>query len=153
MSRSSDSGERVERAVGRGVRTRQALLGAVLGLALMGAGADQYLSQAPDTMVLNKNGVKYQSVKFDHKAHAGKKYLPEGDCVTCHHTNEGEKPVGCNKCHDVGGDAGETKLKTNAVHDKTPEAGHTSCLSCHKAAQAKGKDAPTKCTACHAKKA
>ena len=154
MSRSSKSveGGAAKSGVARGMRLRRTLLGAVLGLALMGAGADQYLSQAADTMTLNKDGVKHQTVKFNHKAHAGKKYLPDGDCLTCHHSNEGEKPVGCNDCHDVGGDASETKKKSNASHTKSPEAGHTSCVSCHKSAQAKGKDAPTKCTACHAKK-
>jgi hypothetical protein len=131
------------------------------------SGVERWLKEVDDTLILNKDGEKKQTVKFSHLAHASKDYVPGIECSTCHHTLEGdEKPEGCHNCHDVGGDADETKKKTKATHSKQhpypKEVGQeqVSCYGCHKAQNAlleagkrKGDVAPTKCTACHAKKA
>jgi hypothetical protein len=131
------------------------------------SGVERYLEEVDDTLILNKDGVKKQTVEFSHLAHASKEYVPGIECSTCHHTLEDEeKPEGCHNCHDVGGDADETKKKTRATHSKQhpyPKEvcqEQVSCYACHKAQNAlleagkrSGDEAPTKCTSCHAKKA
>ena len=117
-------------------------------------------------MTLNTKGVKYRSVEFSHAAHASGRYLPDGDCVTCHHEHEGDDaPEGCRECHAIGGDADEKKLKSRASHSKhfpfpkEPDQDQVSCVGCHKSqnelrklGQRKGEVAPFKCTACHKRK-
>ena len=114
-------------------------------------------------MYLNEHGEKYERVKFNHLAHASKKYVANGTCETCHHNLEGkvEKPKPCNDCHDIGGD----RPKKRYVHTKEDgfpkEKGqdYVSCVGCHRTqnellemGKRQGKEAPTKCTKCHARK-
>jgi len=130
------------------------------------AGLERHLAGLPDAFTLNPNGEKYGPVHFAHAAHATAKYGAGIQCQTCHHTQTGdEKPVKCETCHNVGGKAGEKKPQTEAVHAKDKpfpqEAGQkeVSCIGCHQAQNAllaegkrSGKEAPTKCTACHERK-
>jgi len=127
------------------------------------SGIERYLEDVDDTIRLNADGEKYNPVKFNHLAHASKKYVADGTCQTCHHTQEGDdSPEPCSQCHEVGGEADEEKKKSRAVHTKDlpypKEDGqeHVSCVGCHKTQNEqlamgtrKGKQAPTKCTGCH----
>lgn len=129
-------------------------------------GIERYLEDVDDVIILNPNGKKYNKVKFAHLAHASNKYMPDGTCQTCHHTQEGdESPEACNSCHDIGGDADEEKAKKRYVHTKSdgfprgPDQEQTSCVGCHKSqnellemGKRTGKEAPTKCTKCHSRK-
>ncbi len=129
-------------------------------------GVERFLEDVDEVIILNPNGKKYNKVKFNHLAHASKKYLPDGECQTCHHTQEGdESPEACNSCHDIGGDADEDKAKKRYVHTKDlgfPKEGdqeQVSCVGCHKSqnellamGKRSGKKAPTKCTHCHERK-
>lgn len=135
--------------------------------AQQGADLKKYLADLPETMTLNQNGEEYQTVKFNHAAHASEKYVPGVTCQTCHHTQKGdEKPEKCSKCHALGGEAKETKKKSKGAHNKDdvyPKQGEqkgVSCIGCHTAENAlleagkrSGKEAPTKCTPCHEEKA
>ncbi len=134
--------------------------------AASGRGVERYLEDADDVMILNTDGEKYNEVEFAHLAHASDQYMPNGECQTCHHTQEGdESPASCSECHDIGGDADEEKKKTRAVHSKKhpfPRSGdqeQTSCVGCHKSqnellamGKREGEKAPTKCTLCHTRK-
>jgi len=118
-------------------------------------------------LILNTAGEKYEPVEFSHAAHANARYTKGIECVTCHHTHEGDGPPDpCSDCHDVGGEADEDRKKTRSAHEKAkpfpfePGQEEVSCLGCHKAQNAvlssggrSGKKAPTKCTGCHSKKA
>jgi len=130
-------------------------------------GVESFLEDVDETIVLNPSGKKYNEVEFPHLAHASNRYLPNGNCNDCHHTHEDddESPEACTDCHDVDGDAGETRAKTRAVHAKNkgfprePSQDETSCVGCHKSMNAAlqsgardGKKAPTKCTSCHTRK-
>lgn len=129
-------------------------------------GIERHLAGLADILTLNPNGEKYQTARFTHSAHANKDYVVAIQCQVCHHTQEGdEKPEKCEQCHKIGGEAGEEVLKTRAVHTKDKpfpkEAGQdeVSCVGCHssenvllEAGQRSGKEAPTKCIACHQKK-
>jgi hypothetical protein len=129
-------------------------------------GIERYLEDVDDVIVMNTDGVKYNSVEFAHLAHASNQYVPDGQCQTCHHTQEGEdSPQACNDCHDIGGDADEEKKKKRSVHTKKlpfpREDGqeHTSCVGCHRSqnelltmGKRSGEKAPTKCTLCHTRK-
>ncbi|MFQ5666485.1 MAG: cytochrome c3 family protein [Candidatus Binatia bacterium] len=129
-------------------------------------GLARYLRGLPEVFTLNKDGKKYLPVRFTHATHSSKGYVPGSTCQTCHHTQEGdEKPEKCSECHNVGGDAEETKAKTRATHSKQdpfpkePGQEAVSCVGCHLAQNAlleegkrSGKEAPRKCTGCHKKK-
>ncbi len=90
-------------------------------------------------------------VKFMHTAHSKDRKIK---CETCHHPSKTEKPAtaaqqACRDCHTrVAKAPMKTKLQT-AFHNPTATAGI--CIDCHKAENAKGMKAPTKCTECHKK--
>jgi hypothetical protein len=129
-------------------------------------GIERYLEDADDTMTLNTDGVKYHKVTFNHLAHASNQYMPDGQCQTCHHTQEGDdSPEACSECHEIGGDADEEKKKTRSVHTKNlvfpkPKGQEqVSCIGCHKSqnellsmGKRTGEKAPVKCTNCHKRK-
>lgn len=129
-------------------------------------GIERFLEDVDDTITLNTDGKKYNSVEFAHLAHASNQYMPDGQCQTCHHTQEGDdSPEPCSDCHEIGGDADEEKKKSRAVHKKTlrfpkPEdQEQVSCVGCHKSqnellemGKRSGEKAPTKCTLCHSRK-
>ncbi len=129
-------------------------------------GIERFLEDVDDSIVLNTDGVKYETVKFAHLAHASNQYMPDGQCQTCHHTQEGDdSPEACSECHSIGGDADEEKKKTRAVHTKNlpfpKEKGQeqVSCVGCHRSqnellamGKREGEKAPTKCTLCHTRK-
>ena len=148
-------------------RQKKAAAAATKTAAAAATGVDRHLVGLAETFALNPNGEKYQTVRFTHSAHADKNYVAGIQCQTCHHTQEGdEKPEKCSNCHNIDGDAGETKLKTNATHSKahpfpkeSADQESVSCIGCHnaqnsllEAGQRSGKQAPTKCTGCHKKK-
>ena len=103
---------------------------------------------------------KYEDSKLTHKKHVEEYKIP---CASCHHVykdgknvwKEGDEVQKCDACH--------TCVKTGkALKDASPEekklslynAFHDNCKGCHKDYNTKNntKDAPTKCTDCHAKK-
>lgn len=125
----------------------------------------KYLEDVDDKVTMNTDGEKYKKFKFSHKKHATGEYFADVQCRTCHHTQEGDdSPVACNECHNIGGDADEEKAKKKYVHTKgmsfpmEDDQEQISCVSCHKVmndlydeGERKGKKAPVKCTACHAR--
>ncbi len=148
------------------VKQQNKMAAAVHATAEKTAGVERHLAGLADIFTLNPNGEKYQIVRFTHSAHASKDYVVAIQCQVCHHTQErDEKPAKCQQCHNVGGEAGEESLKTRAVHAKDKafpkESGQeeVSCIGCHtsqnvllEAGKRSGKEAPTKCTACHQRK-
>ena len=104
---------------------------------------------APGTVVLK--GAPMGGVKFDHKAHEGRVGTK---CDTCHHAAKPEKAMksaheNCQDCHTTTPTAPMKSKAQAAFHNPTATAGV--CIDCHKAENAKGKKAPTKCTECHQK--
>ena len=127
--------------------------GILLGFLLASAvplltAADQ--KQPKDVYVMP---VSLGAVKFDHKAHSKDRGIK---CETCHHASKPEKPYAagvkqeaCSDCHTTTAKAPmKTKLQA-AFHNPTATKG--TCIDCHKAMNAKGKKAPTKCADCHKK--
>ncbi len=104
---------------------------------------------ARDVVVLK--GSPSGGVRFEHKLHidrAGNK------CETCHHSSRVEKPAtapqqACSDCHTkVAVSPMKTKYQA-AFHNPMAQSG--TCVDCHKAQNATGKNAPVKCTDCHKK--
>jgi hypothetical protein len=161
--------------LGHGMRLFRVLI-ATLALTALGwsgsAGAndlgplEKYLDQAKPSIEMNEDGKKFQPFSFDHAAHITKDYLFDGTCSSCHHTQKdgSAAPKPCGDCHDVDGEAGETKLKAKAYHSKkstwegAADKGGISCLGCHKShnkalkdGTQKGGKAPSQCAGCHKK--
>ena len=93
-------------------------------------------------------GVKHTKapVLFPHAVH-DKSVV---QCNTCHHTLSAEKGVkACDSagCHDNYASRTGEHAYYPAFHSKA----ENSCTGCHKAARKNGRDAPTKCSACHPK--
>jgi len=90
-------------------------------------------------------------VKFFHIAHAKDRDIT---CQTCHHPSRPEKSAqaaqqACSDCHTkTPTPPMKTKLQA-AFHNPSATAG--TCIDCHKARNAAGKNAPTKCQECHKK--
>ena len=119
----------------------------ILGLMLVLAVCAYAAETVPGTVILK--GAPMGGVKFDHKAHAA---LTK--CDTCHHASKPEKPLTsthekCQDCHTTPAPAGMTIKPQAAFHNPTATAGL--CIDCHKAEDAQGKHAPTKCMECHQK--
>ncbi len=107
-------------------------------------------AKVPKDIIILK-GNPMGGVKFLHTAHnKGRKIK----CETCHHPSKTEKPAtaaqqACSDCHSK---TAQPPMKTNykaAFHNAAATAGI--CIDCHKAENAKGMKAPTKCTECHKK--
>lgn len=103
----------------------------------------------PDTIILK--GSPLGGVKFNHKAHIE---FADKKCETCHHPSKPEKAAAapqeaCMDCHTKPPAAGMKTNRQGAFHNPTATAG--TCIDCHKAENAKGKKAPTKCMQCHSK--
>ena len=127
---------------------------------------DDRLVKLSDVLILNPDGDRYQPFSFSHAAHSAPDFLPRMTCTTCHHTHEDtSRPLGCTECHDIDGDAGEAKKKTNGTHKKhpfpleSPDQEYVSCLGCHKtqnalikAGLAQGELSPASCSSCHKKR-
>ncbi len=122
---------------------------AILGLMLIISVCAYAAETAPGTVILK--GAPMGGVKFDHKAHVT---AANNKCAVCHHASKTEKALkseheNCQDCHTTPLPTG-MKTKTQAAfHNPTATAGV--CIDCHKAENAKGKKAPTKCTECHQK--
>jgi Class III cytochrome C family len=106
-------------------------------------------TKPPDTVILK--GSPLGGVKFDHKAHMER---AEKNCEVCHHPSKPEKPLAspqesCFDCHTKPPTAGVKVIRQGAFHNPTATAG--TCIDCHKAQDAKGMKAPTKCMECHKK--
>jgi Class III cytochrome C family len=109
-------------------------------------GADK---KPPETVILK--GSPLGGVKFDHKAHMER---ADKKCETCHHPSKPEKASAapqesCFDCHTKPPTAGMKTVRQAAFHNPTAQSG--TCIDCHKAENAKGKKAPTKCMECHNK--
>ena len=106
--------------------------------------------KVPKDIIILK-GAPLGGVKFLHTAHSKERKIK---CDTCHHPSKTEKPStaaqqACTDCHTPVAKAPmKTKLQA-AFHNPTATAGI--CIDCHKAENAKGKNAPTKCMQCHKK--
>jgi class III cytochrome C family protein len=91
------------------------------------------------------------AVKFLHSAHAKDRNIT---CQTCHHPSKPEKSAQaaqqvCSDCHTkTPTPPMKTKLQA-AFHNPSATAG--TCIDCHKARNAAGKNAPAKCQECHRK--
>lgn len=101
-----------------------------------------------DLMLGPPEGMKASKalVAFPHSRHEAANL----DCVTCHHTWNGQsdiKKCGTAGCHDQ---AGKKEVNTfyAAFHDKNAEF---SCLGCHKTVMKEGREVPVACKSCHAK--
>ena len=67
-------------------------------------------------------------------------------CTACHHAKDEIMVIGkCASCH--------TKDISNADLNSFKKAAHKLCKDCHKKVNEEGRDAPIKCSGCHAKKA
>ena len=124
------------------------ILAVVVGLIVILAVCAYAAETAPGTVILK--GAPMGGVKFDHKAHEGR----GAKCDTCHHAAKPEKAPksaheACQDCHTTT-PAAPMKTKAQAAfHNPAATAGV--CIDCHKAENAKGKKAPTKCMECHQK--
>ena len=127
------------------------ILAVILGLLLIVAVCGTVFAAekpAPGSVILK--GAPMGGVKFDHKAHTTR----ETKCETCHHASKTEKPLAsahqaCTDCHTATATAPMKTKKQAAFHNAAATAGI--CINCHKAENAKGKKAPTKCMECHKK--
>ena len=125
------------------------ILAVLVGLILVVAVVAYAAETAPGTVVLK--GAPMGGVKFDHKAHVTR---ADSKCETCHHATKPEKALkspheNCQDCHATMATAPMKTKAQAAFHNPTATAGV--CIDCHKAEDAKGKKAPTKCTECHQK--
>ena len=67
-------------------------------------------------------------------------------CTACHHAKDEIMVIDkCVSCH--------TKDISNSDVNSFKKAAHKLCKDCHKKVNEEGKDAPIKCSGCHAKKA
>jgi hypothetical protein len=98
---------------------------------------------APDKAVIPFD-TKLGVVTFNHQKHADLSFT---ECITCHHTFQGEpgetvKP--CHECHD----------KDSADAPAAKKAFHTRCIGCHEYTASQGDTAgpvKKKCKLCHVK--
>ena len=125
------------------------ILAVLMGLMLIVAVVAYAAETAPGTVVLK--GAPMGGVKFDHKAHETR---AAGKCDTCHHASKPAKALkspheNCQDCHTTPPTPPVTTKTQAAFHNPAATAG--TCIDCHKAEDAKGKKAPTKCTECHQK--
>jgi hypothetical protein len=126
---------------------------ALFALAVLVASPTSVFAQAKPKDVVILKGYPMGGVKFDHKKHSEE--LAAMKCETCHHASKPEKPLtaaqqACQGCHTK---TATPPMKTNTVgafHKNAIAQGGT-CIDCHKAENAKGKAAPTKCLECHKK--
>ena len=103
---------------------------------------------------------KYEDSKLSHKKHAEEYKI---SCTDCHHVykdgknvwKEGDEVQKCDACHTCV-KTGKALKEASAEEKKLSlyNAFHENCKGCHKEFNKKNntKDAPTKCTDCHAKK-
>ena len=144
-------------------RTGIGLISVVAAALFLWVGAYAAETEPPDEVTIHSKlwtADKYEPVKLSHKKHMDEYKI---ECVECHHVykdgknvwKKGDEVQMCDKCH--------TCVKTGkALKDATPEekklslynAFHDNCKGCHKKydKEKNTKDAPTKCTDCHAKK-
>jgi hypothetical protein len=107
------------------------------------------MAAARDVMILT--GAPMGGVRLEHKLHADRAH---NDCATCHHASKAEKPgsaaqQACSECHTKVAAAPMKTRYLAAFHNPTARSGV--CVDCHKAENAKGKNAPLKCAECHQK--
>ncbi len=112
---------------------------------------DQAASKKVPKDVVILKGAPMGGVKFLHTAHSKDRKIK---CETCHHPSKTEKPAtaaqqACSDCHTKTAAAPMKTKYQAAFHNPTATAGI--CIDCHKAENANGKKAPTKCTECHKK--
>ena len=99
--------------------------------------AKHNVSEAPDSMLLDKLVDQYSAVHFNHKIHAQMSDMYNG-CETCHHYSPAGHIPPCSKCH-----GGETN-PNNLGQPSLKGAYHRQCLCCHREWSH-----DTKCVICH----
>jgi hypothetical protein len=95
------------------------------------------VSEAPDSLLLDKLVDQYSAVHFNHKIHAQMSDMYKG-CETCHHFSPPGQIPPCSKCH-----GGETN-PNNLGQPSLKGAYHRQCLCCHREWSH-----DTKCVICH----
>ena len=95
------------------------------------------VSEAPDSMLLDKLVDQYRAVHFNHKVHAQMSDMYNG-CQTCHHYSPPGHVQPCSECH-----GGETN-PANLGQPSLKGAYHRQCLCCHREWSH-----DTNCTICH----
>ncbi len=95
------------------------------------------LSEAPETLLLDKIKEQYQPVTFNHKLHASMAEMGS-DCATCHHFSPPGRIPRCSECH--GAESNPANLRQPTLKG----AYHRQCLSCHREWSH-----DTKCVLCH----
>ena len=110
------------------------LIAVLVAVAFLSIGA-LVLAQS-DTIDIKDLAKVYDAAKYPHKKHVDAKI----ECIKCHHKGDKKK---CSECHKAAGTDKVPSLK---------DAYHKQCKDCHTASKAAGKNPPTSCTGCHAKK-
>lgn len=95
------------------------------------------VTEAPDSLLLDKLVDQYSAVHFNHKIHAQMSDMNNG-CPTCHHYSPPGVIPPCSECH-----GGETN-PANLGQPSLKGAYHRQCLSCHREWSH-----DTKCIICH----
>ncbi len=95
------------------------------------------LTEAPDTMLLDKLTSQYRPVTFNHKLHASMAKMGN-DCATCHHFSPPGRIPPCGECHNG------SNSNANLRQPSLKGAYHRQCLSCHREWSH-----DTKCVVCH----
>lgn len=83
------------------------------------------VSEAPESMLLDRIADQYEGVRFNHRLHAGMSEMDEG-CTTCHHFCPPGKIPPCQTCHAA--EANEANLRQPSLKG----AYHRQCLNCHR---------------------
>ncbi|HOD66029.1 MAG TPA: cytochrome c3 family protein [candidate division Zixibacteria bacterium] len=99
--------------------------------------AKHQLSEAPETLLLDRLAAQYRPVTFNHKRHASMAEMGN-DCATCHHFSPPGRIPPCAECH------GEESTAANLRQPSLKGAYHRQCLSCHREWSH-----DTKCVVCH----
>lgn len=109
------------------------------------AGISVAADAGPAELVL-KTAAGKKPANFGHKKHQASL-----KCGDCHHGKaadgtkanyaDGQAIGKCESCHN--------DTMKNEKLNSYMKAAHVNCKDCHKAEEAKGKAAPTKCTGCH----
>jgi len=82
------------------------------------------LTEAPDSMLLDKLVNEYSAVHFNHKIHADMSDMGKG-CETCHHYSPRGHIPPCSECH-------KQANSSNLGQPSLKGAYHRQCLSCHR---------------------
>jgi hypothetical protein len=132
-----------------------AFIAGVIGLAMSGDSAEKpkKADNNKETCALGDLSDKYEAAEFEHWKHQDIYKFENSSisCAKCHHESkktDGSDAQKCSFCHKK-----EETEKDGKKALPLEKAYHETCKGCHKkTTDAGNKNAPTKCTECHAKK-